>query len=63
MLVTHFVVADHAVPHALVDGESPEDGQRVVDLVVMADPRADHPPHGLPCWVSSQEANLGWLAT
>lgn len=61
MRVAGSVVSNHGVPQALVDGEGPEDGDGVVDLVVVADPRADKPPGGLPCRVSTQEADLGGL--
>ena len=38
VVVAGAVVANHGVPHDLVDGEGPENGDRVVHFVVVANP-------------------------
>jgi len=57
------VVSDNGVPPELVDCEGPENGHGVVNLVVVADPRADQPPHGLPGGVSAQTRHFRGLAS
>lgn len=56
------VVADKGVPPELVDADGPADGDRVVDLVVVADPVADQAPHCLPGGVGTEAGQLLWLA-
>ena len=41
MVVSPSVVTDHRVPPELVGEEGAGDGVSVVDLVIVADPRAD----------------------
>ena len=62
VVVALAVVSDKSVPPELVDADGPADGDRVVDLVVVADPVADQAPHCLPGGVSAEAAHLLWLA-
>lgn len=62
MRVSLSVVADETVPPKLVDGEGPEDGEGVVNLVVVADPRTDQSPSCFPGGVSTESGDLGGLA-
>lgn len=63
VMVASSVVPNAWVPPELVDTEGPEDGDRVVDLVVVTNPCANTSPHGFPGGISSEEANLWCLAT
>jgi len=57
------VVADSGVPPELVSQESTPDHVRVVHLVVVADPAADHAPARLHGGVSAEAANLWGLTS
>jgi len=58
VVVASSVVADAGIPPELVDGESAENGVRVVQLVIVANPGADEAPCGLNGWVSTKAGNL-----
>ena len=60
--VASSVVANDVVPPELVGKEGATDGVRVVDLVVMADPRADQSPGHLPGGISTKTRNLRGFA-
>ena len=62
VVVALAVVADKGVPPELVDADGPADRDRVVNLVVVADPVADQAPHCLPGGVGTEAGQLLWLA-
>ena len=49
MAVSCSVVTDKEIPPGAVDGDTCKDNVGVVSLMVVADPRSDESPGGLPC--------------
>ena len=60
--IARSVVADDVVPPELVGQEGACDGVGVVDLVVVAYPRANQPPGHLPGGIGTKASNLRGFA-
>lgn len=62
MVVAAAVVANAGVPPELVHGEGAEDDIRVVELVVVADPRTNKAPGGFHSGIGTEASLLLDLA-
>ena len=58
MVISLSVVANEHVPPEGVDAKGADNNVRVVQLMVVCNPCADHSPHGLPGWISTESGNL-----
>jgi len=63
VVVTAAIVANGSSPPELVGQESNRNHVRVVQLMVVADPAANHSPGSLDSWVSAEAGYLCWFAT
>ena len=63
VVVVATVVSNAGVPPEVVDTPSASNDVGVVNFVVVADPAADHAPHGLDGRVTGEATNLWLLAS
>ena len=63
MVVASPIVTDAHVPPEVIKAEGAKHHVGVIELVVMANPRADESPGGLNCGVGSETGDFSWFTS